>query len=317
MRTFCTIITSNYFPYAATLYRSLLQLNNKELLHILVCDEGTLEMNSADFPGIKINRLNDIYGEYRGDEIISKYVSGETDTLRWALKPVFINYLLGQGYEKVIFSDCDLYFVSDYELLFSELNLHQLILTPGRTTTSPYLHEDEFLSGFKYGQFNAGLIGANRQSREALHWWADCCSYKVETNFEKGLFVDQKYLDALPVLFENIGIIRHRGCNIAFWNQHECKRVLSNGKLLINGEYPVVFIHFTNKYIPELMEGHDPLIYPFYLDYEKLFRLSGKEISEFIPGMPGYKEAPLLLKIKRKLLLRTRIKRWLYKLSRS
>lgn len=313
MRTFCTIITSNYLPYATTLYRSLLEFNPKEIMHALVCDENTMQAD-PEFPNLHFHYLNDVFTEYKADVLITKY-SENLDSLRWSLKPVYIKYLLQGGYEKVIYTDCDIFFFNDYEFLFQELDKYHLLLTPGHTTSSPYVHEEEFLTGYKYGLFNAGFIGAGKKSMNALKWWTNCCSYKIETNFEEGLFVDQKYLDALPVIFENIGVVRHKGCNIAFWNQHECKRILVNGEVLINGRHPIVFIHFTNKFIPELLNGNDPLIYPFYLRYETVFSKSGKNIREFIPGLPEYKQPLAFASLKRKLLIRTRIKRWLFKLS--
>lgn len=314
MRTFCTIITSDYSPYAATLYRSVLNFNSDEKMAVLVCDDGDITNLLKDFPKIQIHKLENVFKEYKADELINKY-RNNIDALRWSLKSVYVNYLLRNGYDKVLYADCDIFFFDDYEFLFEELDKHSLLLTPSHTTSSPYSHEEEFLSGFQYGQFNAGFFGAGKESEKALKWWANCCSYKVEINFEHGLFVDQKYLDALPVLFENVSIIKHKGCNIAFWNQHECKRTLVNGKVLINEKYPIVFIHFTNKYIPELLNGNDPLIYRFYLIYQELFGRSGTNIKKFIAGMPEYENPSLLVSLKRKLLIRTRIKRWLFKLS--
>lgn len=313
MRTFCTIITGNYRPYAITLYRSLLEFNPNEMMHVLICDENKIQPD-LEFPNLHFHYVNDIFKEYKADLLITKY-RDDPDALRWSLKPVYIRYLLRNGFGKVIYTDCDIFFFNDYEFLFKELDRYNVLLTPGRTTSNPYVHEEEFLSGYKYGLFNAGFIGASKKSLDALKWWTNCCSYKIETNFEEGLFVDQKFLDALPVLFDNIGIVRHKGCNIAFWNQHECKRILVNGEVLINAEYPIIFIHFTNKYIPELLSGNDPMIYPFYLKYETVFSKSGKDIREFISQAPDYKEPLPLIALKRKLLIRTRIKRWLFKLS--
>lgn len=315
MKTVCTIITGNYFPYALTLYRSLIRYCPEETLIVLVIDTEKSIPGSTDYPGIRVITGHDIHNSRFADIIYARYANTDSNALRWALKPVLITYLLNNGFSKVMYADCDLFFFNDYNFLFEELNNHAVILTPGHTTRNPQLHEEEFLSGYKYGQFNAGFIGATKAAVPAMDWWANCCAYKIEKNVNEGLYDDQKYLDALPVLFENTGIVRHRGCNIAFWNQHECKRELVNNTVHINGKFPVIFIHFTNKYIPELLNGNDALIYPYYLEYEKTFRLSGSSLQEFIPGMPDYKEPPLLIKIKRKLLLRTRIKRWLFKLS--
>ncbi|MBI5371162.1 MAG: hypothetical protein HZA79_03945 [Sphingobacteriales bacterium] len=231
------------------------------------------------------------------------------------MKPVFISYLLENGHSNVMYCDCDLFFFDDYSFIYKEMNSAGLLLTPHWTTPYPAVHEEEFLSLFNYGAYNAGFLCASKKGLPALKWWADVCAYRIEESHCNGLHNDQKYLDALPVFFKDIKILDHKGCNIAFWNQHVCKRMLINNKVLINGEFPIVFIHFTNKYIPELLNGNDALIYPYFLEYEKSFRLSGSSLNEFIPDMPTYKPPQPFIKIKRKLLVRTRIKRWLFKLS--
>lgn len=317
MRTFCTIITSDYYPYAVTLYRSLTAICPGEKLAVLVVDENRNKIDTENYPGITIFSAADIYNCKFTDQIFNKYSPTNPDALRWALKPVFIKYLAEQGYSKIIFADCDLFFFNNYEFLFLELDNYSLLLTPGRTTRNPLVHEEEFLSGYKYGHYNAGFIGATKDAIPILNWWAKCCAYRIETRFDEGLFVDQKYLDAAPVLFDRVGIIRHKGCNVAFWNQHECKRVKQNNGILINGSFPVIFIHFTNKYIPELLHGNDPHIYPYYLQFRDTFAKSGSLIDHFIPGIPEYKEPGFLLRIKKKLLIRTRIKRALFWLSQK
>lgn len=316
MRTFCTIITNSHIPYAMTLHTSLVRFNKEEKLVVLVVDNAG-KFPVEERPGVNFLSITDIYNIPKADLIYNNYAQQNPDALRWGLKPVLLTYLLKGGFSKVIYADCDLFFFNNYEFLFHDLDKYATLLSPGRTTRNPQVHEEEFLSGYKYGQFNAGLIAVTKASIPMLEWWAGCCAYRVETNFNDGLFVDQKYLDAAPVLFDNIGIIRHKGCNIAFWNQHEYKRDLQNNEVLINGEFPIIFIHFTNKYIPELLNGNDPLIYPYYLEYEKTFRESGSNLKEFIPGLPEFKEPTLLVGIKRKLLIRTRIKRWLFRLSQK
>jgi hypothetical protein len=314
MRTFCTIITSNYFPYAATLYQSIIRLHKDEKLTILVIDDGSIHPGHQNYGGIEIIRIDKIYNYRNADALFNKYASKNSDALRWALKSVLISYLLENGYSKVIYADSDLFFFNNYDFLFDELEAVSILLTPGRTTRNYRINEEEFLSQFRYGLFNAGFIGATNKGIPALHWWSDVCLYKVETNFELGLFVDQKYLDALHVHFEGVHIVKHFGCNIAIWNQHECQRTLNKGVVVINGHDPIIFIHFTNKYIPEILDGNDPLILPLYREYERTFNLSGHKISGFI-NLPEYKEPNPFIKFKKKLLIRTRIKRWLFLLS--
>ncbi len=316
MRTFCTIITSNYFPYAATLYQSLIKFYPNETLQVLVCDDGSLNPDPVKYPGITITRLNVLYDYGITDSIFNKYAANP-DALRWSMKPVFMSYLLERGFEKVIFADCDIFFFADCGFLFNDLGHSAILLTLHRTNIDPNVNEEGFVSFFMFGMFNAGFAGASRKGIPALQWWAKACLFKNEINFPSGIYKDQKYLDALPVLFDDVKVIEHRGCNIAFWNQQECERTLVNGQLLINKKYPVVFIHFTRKYIPELLEGHDSLILPYFREYEKCFNETGYQLSGFISQLPEYKKPGPLLSLKRKLRIRTRIKNWLFRLSQK
>lgn len=315
MRTFCTIITPDYLPYAITLHRSLVKINPEEKLKVLVC--GDMPATAAGLSaGIELIDLNKLYGYRNADSLFHKYAD-KSDALRWSMKPVFTAFLLEHGFEKVIYTDCDLFFFNNYEFLFEDLEKYSILLSPHRYTSNPLINEEEFLSSFRFGQFNAGFIAASKKGIPALDWWARSCDYQIEQDFAKGLNNDQRYLDNLPVLFEDVKIIQHRGCNVAFWNQHECERVMVNGELLISKTYPVIFVHFHRKYFAELMEGHDQLIFPYFKEFEKTFNESGHNLIEFIKDMPDHKEASTVYKLKRKLLLRTRFKRWLFRLSQK
>jgi hypothetical protein len=39
-----------------------------------------------------------------------------------------------------------------------------------------------------------------------------------------GQFVDQTHLNLLPIYFDHVKILKHRGCNVANWKQVECRR---------------------------------------------------------------------------------------------
>jgi len=60
-----------------------------------------------------------------------------------------------------------------------------------------------------------------------------------------GLFVDQKWVNLVPCLFDKVHILRHVGCNVAYWNLHE--RSLSESDLgyLVDGSSPLVFFHYS------------------------------------------------------------------------
>ena len=106
------------------------------------------------------------------------------------------------------------------------------------------------------------------------------CEYACEKDREKGLFDDQIYLNILPVYFENVGIIRHRGCNVANWNQVECRRTIQNdGTVLINGLYPVIFIHFTASTIKGILNGSDSALISYLKIYAKAIKAQSLNID--------------------------------------
>ena len=314
MRTFCTIISGNYFPHAVTLYKSLIKFNSDEQLMVLVCDEGEISPDPAGYSGIRIFKINDLNSYSITNILYNKYSSENTDAFRWSMKPVFLSWLLQNGYEKIIYTDCDIHFFNEYDFLFDELNDAAVLLTPCWRTIDHNLNEEEFIDLYTDGLYNAGFIGASRKGLPALEWWSQACSYKIEIDYKSGLFVDQKYLDVLSIAFDNIQITMNRGCNIAFWNQHECKRISHGDIVLINNIYPIIFIHFTDRYIKELLEGNDHLIFPYYSQYEATFKQTGFSLKNFIPGLPEYSKPSAFIKVKRKLLIRTRIKNFLFKL---
>ena len=104
-----------------------------------------------------------------------------------------------------------------------------------------------------------------------MEWWAKACYFKIGFFPESGIFGDQKYLDALPFKFPGPEVIRHYGCNIGEWNTEECKRTIVNNRVLINGQYPIIFIHFTQTLIHQILKGFDPLLKAYLDQYIKTF----------------------------------------------
>ena len=165
------------------------------------------------------------------------------------------------------------------------------------------------------GLYNAGFIGANKNGTGALNWWAEMCHFKIEKDPEHGFFVDQKYLDMLPVLFEDIKIISHKGCNLASWNVDTCKREIINGKLIINRQFEPIFIHFARETIANILNRNDKLLYPFLEEYIQLLKKEGFDLRNNYTDIDFSKFHSPFLILKHKLLLRTRVKRFLFKLA--
>jgi lipopolysaccharide biosynthesis glycosyltransferase len=263
-RSFCTIITPDYLPYALAMHESLCSNGNTSIsLFVLVAalkDDSNLM--DADLDGITILYIDDVCKDGIGKKIKGKYFLQNIDGFRWAMKPVLINYLLQVlDFEKVIFLDCDLYFFSDFSFFFKKLDENNILLTPHWRSSNPHVDKNNFALQYNSGLFNGGFIGVNKNATVAMDWWAKACEYICEINPSHGHYVDQTHLNLLPVFFDKVEILKHRGCNVANWNQHECKRILkADGSVRINDEYAIVFIHFTTSTIRGILNGEDPLL---------------------------------------------------------
>jgi hypothetical protein len=226
-----------------------------------------------------------------------------------------MSYLLENGFAKVLYVDADIFFFQAYDFLFEALDSASVILTPHWNNADPLVNELSFVSLFTCGIFNAGFVGAGRGGLPALQWWSRACHYKMGMLPLQGIYDDQRYLDVLPVKFENVQIIRHRGCNVATWNQRECKRIPVNGKVLINGTYPVIFIHMNRMLVTEILKGHDELLRPYLDEFRKTFEEEGARLNDFIRDIDKYAAAGRIMKLKWQLKLRTRLKSFLFRLA--
>lgn len=307
MQTFCTIITADFMPYAKALCSSLKEYGNGRL-EIMVIDNNNLIASD----NYAIYHLQDIENDKLFSEIQKKYAHTNADHFRWSLKPVFISFLLKKGFEKVIYVDPDMFFVSDYSFLFQQLDSASVILTPHWRNADPLANEDNFISLFKDGLYNAGFIGASQKGLKAILWWAEVCHYKMERNLVKGFFDDQRYLDVMPVMFESTEIVRHQGCNLSYWNMTTCKREIVNGQVMINKLFEPVFIHFTKETVLNISNRNDYLLKPFLDKYEKALKAEGVELNNLWKDFNRAKYKTLFYKTKHAIRLRTRIKRFLF-----
>lgn len=301
MNTFCTIITADYLFYALATNNALLQFRKDFKFHILIADKPSNIGSAEQYPSnIKINYVPEVCSRGIGKSIHQKYLQKENnmDHFRWSMKSVFMSYLMEEkDYKKVIFIDPDVFFFNDFQFLFDELNENNIILTPHWRSIQPKLDEKNFENQFTNGLFNAGFIGANKNGLAALQQWAEWCLYKCVNAPKKGLYDDQSYLNLFPIYFDKVKIIKHRGCNVADWNRLECKRVLKDGEVLINGQYKIIFIHFAKNTIMGSLYFEDQFLKPYTeIWFSKLKKYNPMFNPEII-----YKYVP------RKVSLRTRV----------
>jgi len=263
----CTISTISHIYKAYALAESLQEFGFQ--LNVLLVDFE--DVSSISLPiDVKLYNLKQL-GNAQGKKMISKY-KGNLDKLRWGLKPVFLECLLKEN-DKVIYVDNDIHFFQSPGIYFKELETQTVLLTPHFYSSSTDRNQNWLEANFRVGLYNAGFIGVNRSGNEALNWWANCCLYNIKKSYWRGLFDDQKYLDLLPILFEKIKLIKHRGANLAGWNY----------KVLQPSDSEVVFIHFAELTMREFSNLQNE-----YNSFYKEYLLILKKYSKNYQFKPNY-----------------------------
>ncbi len=261
MNHFCTISTQSHLFKTKALADSL-GIHNMHL-HVLLVDGDEFDNRHAH---ITYYSLQSIQHE-TGLKLIAKY-SNQSDKLRWALKSVFMMQLLKQ-HDKIIYVDNDIYFYNNPEFIFDLLDKYCILLTPHFYDANPNQNQNWLEANFKVGLYNAGFIGANKSAVKALQWWSECCLYNIKKSYWRGLFDDQKYLDLLPVLFDDVMVLKHKGCNLAGWNYlwYNLNRKI-NKEVKIEQTYPLIFIHFAESSFIHFAKS-DNFFNPEYIAYIK------------------------------------------------
>ncbi|MDZ4667772.1 MAG: hypothetical protein SGJ00_07795 [bacterium] len=259
MLQFCSITSSSHLYKTYALAESLAVFGFS--LHVLVIDS----FNFAAKPhNVKLYPLQELVETELGAKMLAKY-KHKSDKLRWGLKSVFLLHLLND-FEKIVYVDNDIYFYGDPVFVSELLDKHAVVLTPHFYLASSEKEQNWLEASYRVGLYNAGFMGVNRSGAEALEWWANCCLYNLKKAYQRGLFDDQKYLDLMPIEFDDVYVLKNKGYNLAGWNasNYELKRDLVNRMVKIN-EFDLVFIHFAHISLTRFSR----LAHPLHEEYEK------------------------------------------------
>ena len=235
-----TIAAKNYLHYARTLHESIAKHAPDADRWLVLCDGGTAEdLKDERF---KTLPLKDLALPDR-DRFIFQYSLLELST---AIKPFAINHFFKSGYERVIYFDPDICVYRDLTRMLKELDRCDVLLTP---------HITQFLDDGKRpdereilicGAYNLGFIGLRKSSNteRLATWWEQKLERDCVVDMKRGLFVDQKWVDLVPSLFESVCICRDPGWNVAYWNLLRRDVTLSGSDYSVSG-VPLTFFHFS------------------------------------------------------------------------
>lgn len=316
-----TIATNQYLPQACVCAQSFKAVHPDCDFQIVLMDELKPDIQSfATQQGLNIieaHRLN----LPKFQEMLTYYGPFEMSV---SLKPVMARYFASLGtYSRIIFADSDLFFLHPIPSLQEEVS-YAMSLTPHQSLAAPLQENLELELGFlKHGIYNTGYFDVNARHPEAitiLSWWVDRLEKHCLVKVSQGIYVDQKWLDTLPIIFPSVNVDRDLGLNVALWNLNERKVSVVEGKYYVNQHFPLVFFHFSGfRYAnPQFSETH-PEIVPntevqgIFQSYRKQLQSVG--VEDFRPQLNLYK--PLAGKKSLKTIIKSTLKAKLKRLYLS
>lgn len=248
-RAMCTIIAKNYLASARSLCKSFRAVHPDYQCYVLIVDEFSGYINPSEEP-FEIITLKELEFENL-PSLCFKYDVTELCT---AVKARLLQYLMDtNSVNQLLYLDPDILVTASLDRLYEHLDSRDIVLTPHIDTDYP---EDGFVPNdgtiLYNGLYNLGFIGVNssEQARSFLEWWkAKLYSKCVK---ETPYFVDQKFVDLVPLLFRNTFIERGVGYNVAYWNLHS-RRISHDKEGWQCNDQPLHFFHFSN-YHPEQPE---------------------------------------------------------------
>jgi Nucleotide-diphospho-sugar transferase len=241
-RAACTIVSVNYLHYARLLCNSFHNCHPGLPFFVLLVDRLPAGMDVSNEP-YELVCVEDLdIPNFRS--IAFKYDVLELNT---NVKATFLRSLLNRGLDQVVYLDPDIFIYQSLEPIFDALEKHSIVLTPHALSPHPGDHGRSELSHLKNGIYNLGFIAVRQDSetRRFLSWWEDRCWNFAYATPQSYMFVDQKWIDLAACFFDSIGLLKHQGCNVAYWNLYERFVTHVDGRMTVNNSDPLVFFHFS------------------------------------------------------------------------
>ncbi|MCP3963839.1 MAG: glycosyltransferase family 4 protein [bacterium] len=247
----CTIVSKNYIPFARVLGRSFREHHPDGRFFVLLVDrnEGRIDPGQEPFTLLEVEDLENV-PELRS--FLFKYTLLEANT---AVKPYLLEHLF-ECYDlpNLIYFDPDILITGSLDELADLVERHSIVLTPHLTEPIDDAAWPSELAFLQSGTYNLGFIGLKRSETTSrlLPWWQERLWDRCLVRIEQGLFVDQKWIDLVPGIFDDVHVHTHPGYNVAYWNLNGRTVTMTEDGPHSNGE-PLIFFHFSGVE-PESLE---------------------------------------------------------------
>jgi glycosyltransferase involved in cell wall biosynthesis len=286
----CTIIAKNYLAQARCLVESFLAHHPNGRAFVLLVDrpDGYYDPDQEPFTTIQAEDI----GIPEFGVMTFRYTVLELST---AVKPFFLEYLFqNYEYDRICYFDPDIYFYQPIDEIWEKLQSYGIVLTPHLLGPLDDDFKPNELDILRAGTYNLGFIGLSRhpEAAEFLRWWKGKMVTQCIVAFDRGLFVDQRWVDLVPGLFSSVNIHRDPGCNVAYWNLYHRHVEYSDGEHTVNGS-PLKFYHFSGFYPdrPDVVSKHQnrytfrdiPIVKALFDGYQERLYANGYETVRHWP----------------------------------
>jgi hypothetical protein len=242
-----TSASFGYLDRARVLAETVREHHPTWRLHLLLCDEEP--------PGFTWDPAGEIY-----DSVVRGSDLGIPDYRRWAfghdiveyctaVKGFMLDRLLLAGASAVIYLDPDIAVFSPLEDVVRLLQHNAVILTPHLTVAEQTAEgiADNEIGSLKHGIYNLGFAAVRGcpEGRRFARWWRDRLHQFCWDDIPGGLFVDQRWCDLAPALFDGVAVLRDPGYNVACWNLGSRPIGIGTDGTIRAGDVPLRFFHFT------------------------------------------------------------------------
>ncbi len=238
---FCLHFDSNYLPYGLTLIDSInIHIKNSKIFVVVLDKKAHDFLIHENISNVQIIKLYDVETKYT--ELIKAKKTRSKVEYFFTLTPAICKYIIEEfeGIKRLNYLDSDLYFFSNPDLVFNEIENSSIAIIEHRfAITSRH--------NIKYGRFNVGWISFlnDEDGLDCINqWFNDCVEWCYQIP-ELNRYADQKYLNKWPSKYESLKIIQNKGANLAPWNLSNYKIKKVDKKLFIDQD-ELVFFHFAN-----------------------------------------------------------------------
>jgi glycosyltransferase involved in cell wall biosynthesis len=239
--TVCTIVSANYLAFARVLAASLAEYHPEARVVVLLVDraDGRFDPDQEPFELLQVEEMPTLPEPL---PFLFKYTVLEANT---AVKPYLLEHLLSQGAERVLYLDPDIQLFGRLQMVEEALDSANIVLTPHLTAPIDDGRMPDELAIMRSGTYNLGFLAlARSDTTDAfLSWWQERIFDRCISRVEEGLFVDQKWVDLVPGMFDGVHILTDPGYNVAYWNLH-CRELEVSEDITVNGR-PLAFFHFS------------------------------------------------------------------------